>query len=89
MPRLVFTQQLRRFTEVPEIESDAGSLRQALEDAFAVNPQLRGYVLDDQSHLRPHLVVFIDGRRLSDRRMLDVALPSDGTVYVLQALTGG
>ena len=48
MPRLVFTQQLRRFTEVPEIESDAGSLRQALEDAFAVNPQLRGYVLDDQ-----------------------------------------
>lgn len=89
MPRLVFTQQLRRFTEVPEIESDAGSLRQALEDAFAVNPQLRGYVLDDQSHLRPHLAVFIDGRRLRDRRLLDVALPSDGTVYVLQALTGG
>jgi hypothetical protein len=89
MPRLVFTQQLRRFTEVPEIDSDAVSLRLALEDAFAVNPQLRGYVLDDQAHLRPHLAVFIDGRRLRDRTQLDVPLPADGTVYVLQALSGG
>ncbi|RPH63624.1 MAG: MoaD/ThiS family protein [Burkholderiales bacterium] len=89
MARLIFTQQLRRFTEVPEIESDAGSLRQALEDAFAVNPLLRGYVLDDQAHLRPHLAVFIDGRRLRDRERLDVALPADGTVYVFQALSGG
>ncbi len=89
MARLIFTQQLRRFTEVPEIESDAGSLRQALEDAFAVKPLLRGYVLDDQAHLRPHLAVFIDGRRLRDRERLDVALPADGTVYVFQALSGG
>lgn len=89
MPRLIFTQQLRRFTEVPEIESDAHSLGQALEAAFAVNPALRGYVLDDQSHLRPHVAVFIDGRRLRDRGTLDVALPADGTVYVFQALSGG
>ena len=89
MPRLIFTQQLRRFTEVPEIESDARSLGQALEAAFAVNPALRGYVLDDQSHLRPHVAVFIDGRRLRDRDTLDVALPADGTVYVFQALSGG
>lgn len=89
MPRLIFTQQLRRFTEVPEIDSDAASLGRALEDAFAVNPLLRGYVLDDQAHLRPHLAVFIDGRRLRDRRMLDVPLPQDATVYVFQALSGG
>ena len=89
MARLVFTQQLRRFVDAPELDTDAPTLRGALEAAFAAHPALRGYVLDDQSHLRPHLVVFIDGRRLRDRRMLDVALPSDGTVYVLQALTGG
>ncbi|MCL4183190.1 MAG: MoaD/ThiS family protein [Burkholderiaceae bacterium] len=91
MPRLIFTQQLRRFTEVPEIDSDALTLRQALEDAFAVNAALRGYVLDDQRQLRPHLAVFVDGRRLRGKGAdaLDVALPSDATVYVLQALSGG
>lgn len=89
MPRLIFTQQLRRFTEVPEIESDARSLGQALEAAFAVNPALRGYLLDDQSRLRPHVAVFIDGRRLRERDTLDITLPADGTVYVFQALSGG
>jgi len=89
MPRLIFTQQLRRFTEVPELESDASSLKQALEDAFAVNPALRGYVLDDQAHLRPHLAVFVDGRRLRDRTMLDVPLAAGATVHVFQALSGG
>jgi hypothetical protein len=91
MPRLIFTQQLRRFTEVPEIDSDALTLRQALEDAFAVNATLRGYVLDDQHELRRHLAVFVDGRRLHGRGndALDAVLPPDATVYVLQALSGG
>lgn len=89
MPRLIFTQQLRRFTDAPEIESRARTLREALEDAFAANSRLRGYILDDQAHLRRHVVVFIDGRRLHDRIRLDDALSADSTVHVLQALSGG
>lgn len=89
MPRLIFTQQLRRFTEVPEIECAAPTLGQALEAAFALNPALRGYVLDDQARLRPHVAVFIDGRRLRERDTLEIALPAQGTVYVFQALSGG
>src|SRR6185369_3723763 len=67
MPRIVFTQQLRRFTEVPELELAARHLREALEKAFTANPNLRGYVLDDQGHLRANVVIFIDGRRVRDR----------------------
>jgi hypothetical protein len=44
---IVFTQQLRRFTEAPEVNAPAATLRGALEAAFALNPRLRGYVLDD------------------------------------------
>ncbi len=87
--RLVFTQQLRRFTEVPEIDGDASTLRVALEQAFAVNPSLRGYVLDEQGHLRPHVAVFIDGRRWRERACLDAPLAPGSTVHVLQALSGG
>ena len=89
MARIVFTQQLKRFTETPEVTAPAATLRAALEAAFVVNPRLRGYVLDDQGHLRANVVIFIDGRRSSDRVALTEALPPDSTVHVLQALSGG
>ena len=89
MARLTFTQQLTRFTSVPSIDTDAADVRGALEAAFAVNPLLRGYVLDDQSQLRENVVVFIDGRRCADRKRLDDPLQPDSMVYVLQALSGG
>lgn len=89
MPRLVFTQQLRRFTDAPEVDSAARHLRAALEDAFAVNSKLRGYVLDDQGHLRANVAVFIDGRLVRDRVKLDDPLEADSQVHVLQALSGG
>lgn len=89
MPRIAFTPQLRRFTETPELDTSAATLRQALEAAFAVNPRLRGYVLDDQGHLRPNVAVFIDGRRCADRVALADALLPDSQVHVLQALSGG
>ena len=89
MPRIVFTPQLRRFTATPEVESAASTLRAALEDAFAQNPALRGYVLDEQGHLRPNVVVFIDGRRSVDRVGLADELAPSSQVHVLQALSGG
>ncbi len=89
MPRVLFTPQLRRFVDTPEVACDATTLRAALEAAFAVQPRLRGYVLDDQAHLRANVVIFIDGRRSDDRVALAEALQPDSTVYVLQALSGG
>lgn len=89
MARVVFTPQLRRFTETPEVSTSATGLRAALEAAFEVNPRLRSYVLDEQSHLRPNMVVFIDGARCADRKLLDQVLTPNRTVHVLQALSGG
>jgi hypothetical protein len=89
VPRIAFTPQLRRFTETPEVDTSAATLRQALEAAFALNPRLRGYVLDDQGHLRPNMVVFIDGRRCADRVALADPLLPQSRVHVLQALSGG
>lgn len=89
MARLIFTQQLSRFTEVPEVETVADNLRDALEAAFQVNPNLRGYILDEQGDLRFHVVVFIDGKRVIQRSGLRDPLSSNSQVYVLQALSGG
>ncbi len=89
MPRIQFTPQLRRFTETPIVDCDAAVLRDALEAAFDANPRLRGYVLDDQGHVRPNVVVFVDGRRSDDRVALADPLAPHSEVHVMQALSGG
>jgi hypothetical protein len=89
MAQFFFTQQLARFTTVPQVVTSATRLRDGLDSAFAVNPQLAGYVLNEQGHLRENVVVFIDGRRATDRVRLDDPLQPDSKVYVLQALSGG
>lgn len=89
MAHVAFTAQLQRFTETPAFDTEAATLRQAFEAAFALNPRLRSYVLDEQGHLRRHVAVFIEGRRVVDRVALNDALAPGDKVYVLQALTGG
>ncbi len=89
MPRLVFTPQLRRFLDVPDVHSSATRLRPALQQAFESNPRLAGYVLDEQGHLRANVVIFIDGQRCHDRINLDHPLAANSTVHVMQALSGG
>jgi len=89
MAELVFTSQLRRFLEAPDVRTDARTLRAALDAAFDTNPRLRGYVLDDQGHLRANVVVFIDGQRSRDRVALADVLRPDSRVHVMQALSGG
>lgn len=89
MARLFFTQQLARFTAVPQVETEARVLRAGLDAAFAVNPRLRSYVLDDQGALRANVTIFIDGRRCHETARLDDPLQPASQVYVLQALSGG
>jgi hypothetical protein len=54
-----------------------------------MNPQARGYVLDDQSALRKHMIIFVDGELIRDRADLTDAVAESGTIYVFQALSGG
>ena len=60
-----------------------------LANVFAANPEARGYVLDDQSALRKHITVFVDGTMIRDRTRLADAVGEASTVYVFQALSGG
>jgi hypothetical protein len=89
MVEVRFTPQLRRFTDTPDVVCAATTLRTALEAAFAANPRLRGYVLDDQGHVRPNVAIFVDGRRCHDAVAQADLLQPDSRVYVMQALSGG
>jgi sulfur-carrier protein len=46
-------------------------------------------VLDDQSGLRKHMTIFVDGQMIRDRAKLSDLVAETSTIYVLQALSGG
>jgi molybdopterin converting factor small subunit len=89
MPRVVFTANLRRHLAAPEARVVGATVREALEAVFATNPKLRGYLLDDQGALREHVVVFVNGTRVGDRRGLRDPVGPSCEVVVMQALSGG
>jgi sulfur-carrier protein len=89
MARIVFTPNIQRHVECPEIEAAGDSVREALDNVFASNPQARSYVLDDQAALRRHMTIFVDGRAIRDRVRLSDSITPSSTVYVFQALSGG
>ena len=65
------------------------SVRAVLEEAFAANPRLETYVLDDQRALRKHMRILVDGLAIKDlQKQSDVVGPG-GVVWVMQALSGG
>ena len=89
MPRIEFTPHLARHLDCPAVSVPDHSLRAAFDHVFASNPKLRGYILEDQGSIRQHVVIFVDGTLVTDRRNWDLPLRPDSRVYVMQALSGG
>jgi sulfur-carrier protein len=89
MPRVVFTSNLQRHVACPEREVSAETVGQALAAVFAEMPNARDYILDEQGHVRKHVHIYVDGRRIADRERLSDAVGPKSEIYVLQALSGG
>ena len=89
MTKIVFTANIQRHVGCPEAQARGYTVREVLENVFTDNPQARGYVLDDQSALRKHMTVFVDGKIIRDRVGLSDTVTETSTIYVFQALSGG
>ncbi len=89
MAYLEFAPALQRHAAAPPVTAPAESLRSLLSEAFAQQPALKSYVLDDQGRVRKHVAVFVNGSLLHDRQQLDVPLAADDRIYIAQALSGG
>jgi len=89
MAKVLFTPNIQRHVALPGAEASGRTVREVLENVFADNPQARGYVLDDQSALRKHITIFVDGTVIRDRARLSDAVSKTSTIYVFQALSGG
>ncbi|MGZ8266811.1 MAG: MoaD/ThiS family protein, partial [Burkholderiales bacterium] len=72
-----------------ESDVQGATVAQALAAVFAQAPQVRDYVLDEQGHVRRHVHIYVDGRRIADRERLTDAVSAESEIFVLQALSGG
>jgi molybdopterin synthase sulfur carrier subunit len=89
MARVTFTQNLARHVACPPRDAPGRTVREVLDAYFHEEPKVRGYVLDEQGALRRHVVVFVDGQQLRDRKNLDEEVGEGASIYVMQALSGG
>lgn len=89
MIQVTFTPNLARHVDTPLCHVTGQTVREALDQVFAGNPRLRGYVLDDQGGVRRHMSVFIDGQHLKDRAGLSDPVAPGAQIFVAQALSGG
>jgi sulfur-carrier protein len=89
MAKVVFTANIQRHVVCPDVDAPGHNVREVLDKVFMENPQARGYVLDDQSALRKHITIFVDGKMIVDRARLSDAVNESSRIYVFQALSGG
>ena len=89
MARVVFTAHLRKHLPSEAAEVAGRSVGECIDAVFELQPELRGYVLDDQGRVRQHVMIFVDDAPLSDRLGLSDPLQPASEIYVMQALSGG
>jgi molybdopterin synthase sulfur carrier subunit len=89
MAQVSFTSALSRHVECAACKVQGNTVREVLDEVFADNPRLRGYVVDEQGACRQHIVIFVDGQAVRDRVHFSDAVAADAEVYVFQALSGG
>ncbi len=89
MATVRFTQNIQRHVACPARQAAGATLRAVLDEYFRENEKARGYVLDEQGKVRPHMVVFIDGDLIHDRDGLSDPVGPNSVVDVIQALSGG
>lgn len=89
MARVVFTANLQRHVPCPPVEVAGCTVREVLDNVFASNTRLRGYVVNERGSLRKHMSIFVDGDLIVDRASLSDMVGPASEIYVMQALSGG
>ena len=92
MIQVIVASQLFRFFPMLKdrtLTVEATTVAEAIRAVNALAPGFSDYVLDERGSLRRHVSVFIGEDMVIDREKLTDPLPSGGTLFVFQALSGG
>jgi sulfur-carrier protein len=68
-----------------DLEISGGTVGEVIKALEAKHPKLRGWILDEQGRVRPHVNVFVNGDRMAE----DASLAPTDQVHVLPSISGG
>ncbi|MBT3784861.1 MoaD/ThiS family protein [bacterium] len=89
MPNVKFTSNLEEFFPHSEVNLNSTNLLELILSLDEIRPRFSTYLLEDNHNLRQHVNIFIDGVMHPNRENLDIEIPFESEVYVMQALSGG
>jgi molybdopterin converting factor small subunit len=64
---------------------DGATVQDLLSELEHTQPEVRGWILDERGHIRPHINVFINGEYGRE----DTPVGADDRIDVLPAISGG
>lgn len=71
------------------IDGSPSTVREALDALARRHPGIRDRVVTERGEVRPHVNVFVGAENVRDARGLDTAVPEDGEIAILPAVSGG
>ncbi|TDI71795.1 MAG: molybdenum cofactor biosynthesis protein MoaD [Bacteroidetes bacterium] len=90
MPRINFTQALKRFyPDLEEVDISAENVAEVIQNLNQRYPGLKDYLLDEQGRLRQHVNIFIGNKLIKDKEKLSDKVSEKDEVFIMQALSGG
>lgn len=92
MPTVKLTGHLHSFfpaLKEADLRVEARSAAEVIAALERIAPGFAFYVCDEAGRARPHVNLFIDGQRITDRTRLTDPVGPDSEVFILQALSGG
>jgi molybdopterin converting factor small subunit len=68
-----------------ELEVDGATVREVLRALEQEHPPIAGWILDEQSSIREHINVFVNGEKSKE----ETALSADDRIHVIPSISGG
>jgi predicted phage tail protein len=72
-----------------DLHVDATTVAEVVQAMEQRAPGFAFYICDEAGRARPHVNIFVDGQRISDRTRLSDPVGANAEVFILQALSGG
>ena len=88
MIKVVLTANLQKYYPEREFQVEARNVREILARMDQTRPNFSGYVLEDDSTVRKHVNLFLNGQLLP-KNAVGTSVKAGDTVHIMQALSGG
>ena len=69
--------------------SPGATIADVIGELTRLRPALQGHILDDDGHLLPHVMVFLNGRDIRHLKGLETRVDGDAELFIVPPVAGG